>query len=213
MGWYKLDVPVNHPQFGKFQRCQCQVGRQQLSAQIRQRMAEFGMQPAAHLTFATFDTTWHPAATVAAEAAQAFARNPSRCLMLWGPPGTGKSHLSMAVVNALLDAGREVLAFTAPDLLDMLRSGFDDGAYQRLLNAAKKVGVLVIDDLGMQKGGAWVEEKLFQLLDCRYRELLPLLISTNHAPDDFIKQLADRLCDERWSLRVYVNAPSYRRRK
>lgn len=212
MGLYKLDVAPSDPRFGKFQRCDCQTAQRQISAETRQRMAAFGMQTQERMTLAGFNV-WNPGVQAALAAAQAFARNPFRCLMLWGPPGTGKSHLAMGVVNALLDAGREVLAFTAPDFLDLLRSGYDDGAYNRLLATVKGIGVLVLDDLGTEKDTEWGQEKLFQVIDFRYRELLPLLISTNVDPAQFTPRLADRLCDERWSLRVGINAPSYRRRK
>lgn len=212
MGFYKLDVPPGDPRFGKFQRCGCQIARQQLSAETRKRMATFGMRAQERLTLDNFEV-WHPAVKPALTAAQNFARTPFRCLVLWGPAGTGKSHLLMGVVNALLDVGRDALAFTAPDFLDLLRSGYEDGAYSRLLETVKTIGVLALDDLGAQKDTGWGEEKLFQVIDYRYRELLPLLISTNLDPEQFLPRLADRLCDERWSLRVGIKAPSYRRRK
>lgn len=212
MGVLKLDVPVGHPQFGRFVRCDCAAARQEMSEATRRRMAGYGLRTQERLTLDSFEL-WHAAVKPAFQAAQAFARNPFRCLILWGPPGTGKSHLAMGVVNALLDGGRAVLAFTAPDFLDLLRSGFEDGSYNRLLETVKQVGVLVLDDMGAEKGTEWGEEKLFQVIDFRYRELLPVLISTNVDPAQFSPRLADRLCDERWSLRVCVNAPSFRRRK
>jgi len=41
---------------------------------------------------------------------------------------------------------------------------------------------------------------------------LPLLISTNMNPELFEPRLADRLCDNAWSLRIHLDASSWRRR-
>lgn len=183
-----------------------------MSADVKRRMAGFGMESQERLTLSTFEN-WHPSAGTALGYAHNYARNPFRCLILWGQPGTGKSHLLMGIVNALLDSGREVLSFTVPDFLDMLRSGYDDGSYRKLLESVKRIGVLALDDLGTEKSTDWGEEKLFQVIDYRYRELLPLVISTNINPDKFAPRLSDRLCDERYAARVLINAPSYRRRK
>jgi len=217
MGWYRLDVAVGHPQFGKLQQChECQAwqtARREIGHQLRKRMAEFGLDMLEQMTFESFDAKRHPDVQQAYTAARGFARKPSRCLILWGLYGTGKSHLCNAVGNALLAEGKNVLAFTAPDFLDMLRSGYTDNSYNSLLNVVKTAEVLIIDDLGTQKDTEWAEEKLFQVVNYRYRKMLPLLVSTNSNPAELNPRLADRLCDERWSLRVAINAPSYRRMK
>lgn len=212
-GWVKLDVPVDDARFGKMVRCTCGVARADVSAMVRRRAEAWGMTVLERMTFESFNASVHPSVEQAFSSAQAFARNPFRCLMLWGGFGSGKSHLCTAIVNVCVEVGTDVLAFTAPDFLDLLRSGYDSGDYERLLGAAKNVRVLVLDDLGSEKGTEWGQEKLFQVIDYRYRELMPLVLSSNVNPATFPGRLADRLCDERWSLRVHINAPSYRRRK
>jgi len=137
---------------------------------------------------------------------------PRRCLILWGSRGTGKTHLCAAVVNRLRERGVSAGFFTAPDLLDMLRSGYARGDYDELLNGLRNLDVLALDDLGVEKETDWATEKLFQIINHRYNKNLPLMISTNMNPELFEARLADRLCDNAWSLRIQLGAESWRRK-
>ena len=215
LGWLKLDVPVTDRRFGKFQPCTCNDGRQNIAAIAERRAARWGIEPNRRQTFETFRVTGlHASVHTALKAAQGFAGNPQRCLVLWGEYGCGKTHLSMAVVNTLLSNGVSTLAFTAPDLLDMLRSGYGDNSYDQLMRAARTVPVLIIDDLGRERGTEWADEKLYQIINVRYHDQRPLLISSNLNPAELAdRRIADRLCDERWSLRINITGGSYRRRK
>ena len=210
-GWVCLDVPVTDERFGKLLPCRCQTGQRMVTSAIRRRMERHGLN-ATDKSFEEFELGRRNQSVEAAwRAAQRFAERPTRCLLLWGPPGTGKTHLSAAIANQLLASGIETLMFTAPDFLDLLRSGFDDGAYQKLLRAAKNVRVLVIDDLGVEKQTDWGAEKIYQIINHRYNANAPLVLSTNYAPDAFGARLGDRLSDSGWVLPVHLNDKSYRR--
>jgi len=53
----------------------------------------------------------------------------------------------------------------------------------RILDELCKVPLLVIDDLGKEKVSEWVEQTLYQVVDSRYREEKPLIVTTNFNPD------------------------------
>ena len=208
-----LNVPVGDQRFGRLVRCNCAVARREVQEIAARQARRWGMKPNEGQIFDDFVTRGRDASVRnALKIARRFAETPQRCVMLWGGYGTGKTHLVMAVANELLERGVGVLAFTAPDLLDMLREGYEDGSYARLLGAAKSAEVLLLDDLGSERGTAWADEKLFQVVDARYREQRPLLISSNVDPERFENgRLADRLCDQRWCLRVHLVGASFRR--
>jgi len=77
---------------------------------------------------------------------------------LHGPPGNGKTHLAAAAVNRLITQGRAVLFTTAPELLAMIRDGFDAGQAENLIGLCQRVPWLVVDDLGAERLTDWAAE-------------------------------------------------------
>ena len=195
---------------GSVRICQC-VRR----AQQRQRLAELmkisGLtaQVVAEWSFKSF----HPELARADGAGQrhlaevagrceAYAREPKGWLVLSGPYGSGKSHLAYAVASACLRAGHAVYISTVPDLLEALRRGYgrqDNDSFERRYDAISRAELLVLDDLGAQSDTSWATEKLYQIVDFRYRRRLPLMVTTNvnpFAPGDRIDpRIHSRLMD------------------
>ncbi len=102
-------------------------------------------------------------------------------LLLQGEPGRGKSHLMAAFVNKWAEMGIPVAFQNVSDLMEMLRRGFDDGSYQdriRILTSTE-VKILVLDDLGAEQPKDWVKEKLYQIIDARLRNQMPIFVTTN----------------------------------
>lgn len=86
-------------------------------------------------------------------------------------PGTGKSHLAVAILNALMKQygvyGRFVVV---KDLIDEIMSTFDKDAditKKELLLAVKTVDVLVLDDIGVESPTSFVKQELYSILNQR----------------------------------------------
>lgn len=102
---------------------------------------------------------------------------------LWGKPGRGKTwaaaHVVREVVEGSAPHGRvPARLVTAKALLDMVRDGFnggDRGALARL----ERVPVLALDDLGAETVTPFSVETLTSLLDARYAEGLPTVVTSN----------------------------------
>src|SRR5437868_2939147 len=84
-------------------------------------------------------------------------------LLLIGEPGTGKTHLAVAAMKALVDKGHECVFFNFQNLLQRVRQGWDAGsgtsdreAYRTALDAE----VLLLDDLGAHRLIEWVEDTI-----------------------------------------------------
>ena len=227
--WVRADVPVGHSDFGQLVPCpECGdlAERQRRRKAYRTRRARIQAYTQntgrySRQTFENFDQRQGERGTAsirrAYEAAWAFAQNPQGWLVLYGTKGTGKSHLAAAVANHLESPPEEerplVMFITAPDLLDLLRSGYSVGDYDELLWLTRTVDVLILDDLGVERVNEWVDEKLFQILNYRYQAELPTMVVTNCRLEDLEPRIYDRLSDDDFCVRVEVLAPTYRQRR
>ncbi|MCC6538460.1 MAG: ATP-binding protein [Bryobacterales bacterium] len=103
-------------------------------------------------------------------------------LMLIGDPGTGKTHLAVAVMKRLIARGFECVFFDYQNLLERIRSSYDQasGAAQReAYQTALDCEVLVLDDLGAHRVTDWVEDTVTSLITYRYNQNKPLITTTN----------------------------------
>lgn len=131
--------------------------------------------------------TYYENAAEAVAGAQNFVRevqkNPNTDgLLLSGPVGSGKTFLACAIANSLIELKKEVLFAVVPDLLDQIRATYDeDNEYseQELMNAAREVCVLILDDLGAHNYTEWTRNKLYSILNYRLNNRLPTIITTN----------------------------------
>ena len=155
------------------------------------------------------------AVRMAKSRAKAYAQEPRAFFILHGSRGTGKSHLAAAIANHVMrqrDPRQLVLFFVVPELLEMLRSGYDQGDYQELLDLCKSVDLLVLDDLGAESGTSWADEKLFQIVNRRYIDGAPTVVATNCRLRELEPRIYSRLADDR-NVVIGVTAPDYRQRK
>lgn len=99
-------------------------------------------------------------------------------LMFVGPVGTGKTHLAVMIQNEIIARHKvKSLMVSVPDLMDDLRQLGDE--YGGRINALKTVDLLVLDDLGAQKNTEWVTERLYVVINARYADMLPTVITSN----------------------------------
>ncbi len=152
-------------------------------------------------TFANFKPYFSPSAARAAEKVENYLKNWEenrefgRGLYFCGGVGTGKTHLAVAVMNELMQTTRVPSLFvTVPEFLDNLREAYmiPGRDLDEWMDAVKNADLLVLDDLGAEKPNPWVRERLFVVVNHRYREALPTLFTSNIGPRDLATQLGER---------------------
>lgn len=103
-------------------------------------------------------------------------------LLLWGPPGTGKTFTAACIANGFLESGdpfapsvimtsfgtilRHTLACTPQQRED----------YHAMLT---NCGLLILDDFGMERQSDFAREQVYNLVNGRYLTMGPMVITTN----------------------------------
>jgi len=218
LGYVRDDVPFGHPLFGKLQLCPS-CGEATLQARVvaqlaakRDRLSLYESRDCKQ-TFETFVPGRNPQVVLAYHLAKEFSKDlTTGWLLLSGTKGVGKTHLMMAILNAQPEH-ISTLFQTVPDLLDMLRSGYQHKDYDELLSLCRSVRLLALDDLGVEKQSDWAIEKLFQIINHRYQAKLSTVFSTNVPILQLEPRISSRLRDDDLVTSCNLYAPDYRSRR
>lgn len=125
------------------------------------------------MTFANDDGEHSEASEVVREFCESFDRANPMGLLLWGGCGSGKTYLAACAANKLMDAGYTVCFTSVARIATAMET--DRGALERALNC----NLLVVDDLGSERETSYMDERAFALIDGRYKQRRPMIVSTN----------------------------------
>ena len=104
-------------------------------------------------------------------------------VLIVGPSGTGKSHLSQALGHCAVRQGVNVVLTTCASLTQSLNAARATGGYERKLAALAKVPLLIIDDFGLKPLRAPADEDLHDLIAERYEQAATIVTSTLDFPE------------------------------
>jgi len=220
LGYVRRDLPMGHPDFGRLETCVCRQAS--VRSQIRDRLYSLSqLDELEHLTFDSFQPRGRPnlpaynqeSLEQAFNLCRTYAHELDGWLLLQGGFGCGKTHLAASIANEAASLGIPTLFLTAPDLLDSLRASFDseDVSFEDRFDQIRRAALLVLDDFGTQSATEWAREKLFQILNYRYINRLPTVLTTNLALDELDGRVRSRLNDTGLVRQVVIHAPDYRR--
>lgn len=119
-------------------------------------------------------------------------------VLLLGAVGVGKTHAAIAIARQGAEEGQQVAFHPAVELLDELRPG---GGDPNTLDKTCGVDVLVLDDLGLERPTDWTAERLYLLVNRRWLERRPTIVTSNLAPEALQESVGQQL----WS-RLYHDA-------
>ena len=108
-------------------------------------------------------------------------------LLIVGDTGTGKTHLAVAALRALIARGFDGVFFDYQQLFEKIRAGYDEAsgssdreAYRMALDAE----ILLLDDLGAHRYKEWVEDTITSIITYRCNNRKPLIATTNLPDED-----------------------------
>lgn len=108
-----------------------------------------------------------------------------------GPVGTGKTHLASAVARLLVDGGTSVRVTDMLGVLAAIKGTYGgDGTEDGVLSRLSRVGCLVLDDLGKESPTDWTLGQVFRVVNDRYENMRPVVVTTQYGKGDLIRRLA-----------------------
>lgn len=133
----------------------------------------------------------------------------SASVLLLGAVGVGKTHTACALARAAWQAGSGVQFSPVVELLDQLRPGGPDGALERAIT----VDVLVLDDLGGERPTDWTGERLYALVNRRWLEQRPTIVTSNLAPIELEQAVGPRVFSRLYhdAIRLQIGGDDRRR--
>ena len=112
-------------------------------------------------------------------------------VLLFGPPGTGKSHLSCALGAALIANGYRVLFTRTTDLVQRLQLARRDLSLENLLARLDRYHLLILDDFAYVSKDQAETSVLFELISVRY-ERRSILLTANQPFDQWHQVFPDQ---------------------
>ncbi len=133
-----------------------------------------------------------------------------------GNPGTGKTHLSVAIGIKALLKGYKVLFTPVSEMLHNLNAAKADNSYYQKVNYYLAPDLLILDELGFKKLPGYSADDFFEIISKRY-EKGSLIITTNKSFENWDEifsdhTLASAILDRivHYSTIFKISGPSYR---
>lgn len=118
-------------------------------------------------------------------------------LLMMGPVGSGKSHLAAAILREVVMKGYSGLYYNSPDLLRDIRATFNNDetgiTEDELLEQITMTDLLVLDDVGAEKISEFVLDRFYLIVNKRYEECKPMIVTTNLDEETLRNRLGGRV--------------------
>ena len=209
-GWFRYDLPLEHPQFGKVHLCPNsdrwrQPGNARCGISLRESQ---------QLTWSSIEET--DDVRMALQEIRATLAQGYGWVYLYGSFGTGKTQVLKIAVAEAMRTGRTAAYVRMAEILDHLREAFqsDSKVSERSrLDWWAKLPVLAIDEFDRVRDTGYSEERRFVLLDRRYEQAIReegvTILASNQKPEKLPAYLSDRVQDGRFRI-VYLDGGSLR---
>lgn len=200
-------------EFDEFAFCTSEEGRREIlekrKAAARDKCFSLGGFYR-NCTFDTDDGKEPEPASLCRKYADAFDPETPFGLLLWGDVGTGKSFMSSAIANRVIDRGFAACQMDIGQIARILESSFENR--QKNLKRIFGYDLLLIEDLGAQRSTSYMMEHVYTVIDGCYKAGVPMVITTNFSlgqitcPEsgDLWERVFDRILERCYPIKFTV---------
>ena len=107
-------------------------------------------------------------------------------LIMYGDVGTGKSFAAACIANSLLGNGTSVVMTSFVKVLELIGSRTSDET--EIISRINNAKLVIFDDLGAERKTDYALEKVFDIIDSRYRLKRPMIFTTNLDINDMAQE-------------------------
>lgn len=127
---------------------------------------------------------------------------------IYGPKGSGKSHLLMAAAKAFCEMGKKCCYVRADTFTEHVIRAFRSTSLQEFRNTYRDIEVLIIDDVQLFSRKAATQEELFHTFNRLHTTGFQIILGSNVAPR-LLEEIEERLISRfEWGITLSVTHPS-----
>lgn len=133
-------------------------------------------------------------------------------LLFYGDVGTGKSFAAACIANMLMSNKIPVIMTSFVKLLELIQG---NGKETEILSRINSARLVIFDDLGVERNTDYALEKIYNIIDGRYRSGMPMIVTTNLTADSMLqetdiryKRIYDRILETCYPMQF--TGPSWR---
>lgn len=130
-----------------------------------------------------------------------------------GGTGLGKTHLSLAIADAVIKKGHSVIYGSAPELLRVLEREYFGKSDEDTMDTLTKCDLLILDDLGAEMEKPLYTSLVYELVNARISRNLPMVVSSNLSVTELQQRYHDRICSRLFSFEMLMFIGADVRRK
>lgn len=161
-------------------------------------------------TFSNF-TVWNKSSDAAKKTAMAYYKvfeevrtSRRNSIMFCGQVGSGKTHLSVALALNFISKGTKVVYMSYRDVITAIKQNMlDEEFYKKQLSKYQTAEILLIDDLYKGKINESDVNIMFEIINYRYLNYLPIIVSTEFTTEKMLN------FDEAIGSRIYEMCKDY----
>lgn len=119
-------------------------------------------------------------------------------MIFTGQAGTGKTHLSTAIANAIIPLGYSAVFITASDAMRSIKRTYDPSSTMTesdAIDALVAPSLLILDEIGMQNRTDHEKQLMFEIINKRYERVKPTILLSNLSSADLKEFLGERIMD------------------
>ncbi len=143
-----------------------------------------------------------------------FKKHNAKGLFLIGKAGTGKTHMACASCKAILDKFERIKIYNITSLLDDIKTTYSNRTNKsesQIFQNLRSLDLLVLDDLGKEYsktdnlGNSWVNEKLYRIINDRYEDNRPIIVTTNFSINDLERKIDPAIISRLLEMTIGIN--------